>query len=112
MTETVHEPGKIPGLKVTFGGQDYIVPPLNIKNLKRFNGQIAKITSDSATPDAEKLTLICEIALAAVQRNYPSTTMDFMEEWVDLGNCWAIFGAIMGQSGYAAAKPGEMQAGA
>lgn len=100
----------IPGIEEVFDGKKYIIPPLNLKALKKFNGEIEKITID-ATPNPIKLDLICQLTLAAAKRNYPNMEADFLEEWIDMGNCWRIFGAMMGQSGFAPAKPGELPAG-
>lgn len=107
----VSRPGLLPGVVIVLGGQDYIIPALNIKSLKKCTGQIDKV-NDVTVSNNEKLSIVAEIAHLAIKRNYKEVTMEFMEEWIDLRNCWEVFGAIMGQSGFKEAKPGEPKASA
>jgi hypothetical protein len=109
--ELVEEPGKIPGILVYMDSKRYIVPALNLKALRKYDDKIKQVAQPGVS-DTEKLDMICQIALAAVQRNYKDVTMDFLEEWIDMRNCWRVFGALMGQSGFKEEPAGEVKASA
>jgi hypothetical protein len=107
MSEKAHEPGKVSGIKLNFGGQDYIVPPLNIEGVERHEQDIQRVQTDPNLSMMDKVNLICGVVLTAVQRNYPSVDLVFIKKWIDLGNVEEVFQAVMAQSGYKEGKPGE-----
>ena len=110
--DQVSEPGKIRGIRVPLGGNNYIIPPLNLIGFEQHEAEVEKLSADANLKVSEKLKIICGIALSAIQRNYPEVTMDFLKQWIDLGNMQEVFMAVMAQSGMRAAKPGEVMAGA
>ena len=104
MGEPNHE-----GVVVRIGGQDWIVPPLTFRQLRRLQpafetlGQIGPVMSEG------QIDAVLQIAEAALSRNYPEITRDEVEELLDLGNARTVLAAIAGASGL---KPaGEAAAG-
>lgn len=100
------EPGKVRGTYITFGSQDYLVPPLNLEGFEQHEQDIATVT-DPKISSMQRLTIICQVALSAIQRNYPEKDLAFVKKWVDLGNMQDVFSAVMAQSGLRSAEPGE-----
>lgn len=101
----VSEPGKVDGVVFKFGGQDYIVPALNVKGARKHAEAIIGV---GVLKPIDQLSSIVDITLSAIQRNYPDVTQDFMENWLDLRNMREVFDAVVGQSGFK--QSGEAQA--
>ncbi len=91
----------IPGVNIQMGGQEWLVPPLTLGQLRRLDSDIKALTSG----DADKvLSAVCSIVAAALSRNYPDMTVQKVEDLIDLGNRDAVVAAVLGNSGL---KPGE-----
>ena len=86
------------------GGADYEVPPLTLGQLKRLRPKLKDLESGDADLVSDAL---CEIVATALQRNYPSTTVEQVADLLDLGNREAVMSAVLGGSGL---KLGEAQA--
>lgn len=99
----------IKGETMNLGGDDYVVPPLNLDNLEEHAGIIDQLSDpELALPEQRKIqtTLIT----AALKRNYPDMTEDKVRQIVDMGNLIDVTQAIMGKSGFmlkGGQKPGE-----
>src|ERR1700731_3390182 len=103
----------IPGTTVNLGGQDYIVPPLALGQLRVLMPRVQQLAGLDATQmgDAQLKTLI-EILTAALQRNYPELTTDQVENLLDLGNAVPVLNAILGGIKLPAAEPAAPNSGA
>lgn len=88
----------IPGKDIELGGGKYVVPPLTLGALQRFQ---ARLSSYSGTLNAEDVQTVIEVATAALQRNYPDMTTDQVADLIDLGNIQEVFMAVMSVSGLA-----------
>lgn len=98
------EPGKITGVKMTLGHQGWIIPPLNIDGLELHADNIERVQKDAELKNKEKLVIMCDIVLTALQRNYPDMTIEFVKKWLDMGNVLLAFRAVMATSGYKEAR--------
>jgi hypothetical protein len=97
------------GVKITLGGREFVVPPLNFKSLRKFLPHIQAVQTES---DPEKMMdLYEEILQSALARNYPEITKEELDEVLDFSNIQEVFAAIMGASGLKFLKPGETRAG-
>lgn len=98
----------IEGLTVKMGRRELVIPPLNFKQLKRFQPKLEKIRTDSAGKvlGLAHMDDMAEIIHAAMTRNYPDITKDEVEDMLDLGNMNEVFNAVMKFSGLVK-KPGE-----
>jgi hypothetical protein len=99
----------IEGVKTNMGGIEWVVPPLNIRQIRTLGPKLAELGGLSAAATAEQLDIIVEVVQRALTRNYPDVTIEQVEEMLDLGNANDIILAIMGLSGLA--SKGEAQAG-
>lgn len=101
------------GVKITIGGADYIVPPLNLKRFRALKPKLAALEAVSADLTVEQMDVMVECVHAALSRNYPEITPDQIEEMIDLGNMTRIFRAVMSVSGLeqrlGEASPGMME---
>lgn len=89
-------PLKFDGVAVTVGGRDFTVPPLCLRDVKRFLPIIADLFGK--TP-IEQMTVTSEVILAALQRNYPDLTMEELDVLLDPISIQAMMEAIMEASG-------------
>ena len=93
----------IPGVAVAMGGQDWIVPPLTLGQLRRLMPKVRQLTEIGASMGEAQINVLIDIVTAALQRNYPETTPDKVENLLDLGNASVILNAVLTGSGL---KPG------
>jgi len=93
----------IPGVAVAMGGQDWIVPPLTLGQLRRLMPKLRQLTEIGASMGEAQINVLIDIVTAALQRNYPETTPDKVENLLDLGNASTVLNAVLTGSGL---KPG------
>ena len=89
----------IPGVAVAMGGQDWIVPPLTLGQLRRLMPKVRQLTEIGAAMGEAQISVLIDIVTAALQRNYPETTPDRVEDLLDLGNASAVLNAVLTGSG-------------
>jgi hypothetical protein len=94
----------IPGVKISMGGRDWIVPPLTLGMMRRLLPQIMRLHdcgagSSTGSGDGEEIDVIIDLVTAAMQRNYPDMTPQQVEDLLDLGNARAVVAAILTGSG-------------
>jgi hypothetical protein len=91
----------IPGVKMQLGSQEWIVPPLNIRQLddEGLCDKAQGIIKEGAKPDFEAAALVVH---AALNRNYPDATLGQVKEMLDLGNWLGAVRAVLGRSGLVA----------
>jgi len=102
----------IPGVTVAMGGQDWLIPPLTLGQLRRLMPKVRQLTEIGASMGEAQIGVLVEIVAAALQRNYPHLTMDKVENLLDLGNASAVLNAVLTGSGLKprGTPPGEAQA--
>ncbi len=89
----------IPGVAVAMGGQDWMVPPLTLGQLRRLMPKVRQLTEIGASMGEAQINVLIDIVAAALQRNYPETTPDKVENLLDLGNASAVLNAVLTGSG-------------
>jgi hypothetical protein len=85
----------IPGVAVAMGGQDWIVPPLTLGQLRQLMPKVRQLTEIGAAMGEAQINVLIDIVTAALQRNYPETTPDRVEDLLDLGNASAVLNAVL-----------------
>lgn len=97
---------KIEGKTIQLGGQEYVLPPLPLAMMGRFQRAQAQFSQgDFDTAAAE----LIECTHAALQRNYPDLAADVVRQHLDLGNFQQVIQALAAVSGFVAAT-GEVTA--
>ena len=89
----------IPGVAVAMGGQDWIIPPLTLGQLRRLMPEVRQLTEIGASMGETQINVLIDIVTAALQRNYPETTPENVENLLDLGNASAVLNAVLTGSG-------------
>ena len=89
----------LPGVTITMGGQDWLVPPLTLGQLRRLMPKVRRLTETDASMSETQIIVLVEIVAAALQRNYPEATADMVENLLDLGNASAVLNAVLTGSG-------------
>lgn len=87
---------KFKGIKLTLGGRDLVVPPLNFRSLQQLQERLAKF---SGGVDPESLDIVVDSTWEALKRNYPELTRDEVIDFLDLENMMAVMEAVMDVSG-------------
>ncbi len=98
-------PGRIPGTAVNLGGIDFVMPPLNLDQVREFEAVIPTLGKRDTM--AENLAEALPVIHAALSRNYPDLAVDDLRSLIDLGNFRAVCEALVTSSGYVPAAPGE-----
>jgi hypothetical protein len=91
----------IEGVTLRIGRRDYVVPPLNLKGVKRAQKLVPMLGNEG---DPVSIDAALEIVHLAVTRNYPEVTVEQLEEDIDLGNLMAIVQAVLSLAGFTAPK--------
>jgi hypothetical protein len=89
----------IPGVTITMGGRDWLVPPLTLGQLRRLMPRVRQLTEIDASMSEMQIGVLVEIVAAALQRNYPDATAEIVENLLDLGNAGAVLNAVLTGSG-------------
>ena len=93
------------GVALRLGGRDWIVPPLNFRQLKALAPVFARVGAIDARLGEKEIDDIVRLVHAALSRNYPDLTADDVAELIDLGNAASVVRAVAGVSGLAASGP-------
>ena len=89
----------IPGMTITMGGRDWLVPPLTLGQLRRLMPKVRQLTEINASMGEAQIGVLVEIVSAAMQRNYPDATPDVVENLLDLGNAGTVLSVVLTGSG-------------
>jgi hypothetical protein len=89
----------IPGVTITMGGRDWLVPPLTLGQLRRLMPRVRQLTEIDASMGEVQIGVLVEIVTAALQRNYPDATAETVENLLDLGNAGTVLNAVLTGSG-------------
>jgi hypothetical protein len=87
------------GVAITMGGQDWIVPPLTLGQLRRLMPKVRQLNEVDASMGETQIAVLVEIVTSALQRNYPEMTPEKVENLLDLGNASAVLNAVLTGSG-------------
>jgi hypothetical protein len=97
----------IPGVTITMGDADWVVPPLTLGQLRRLMPQLQQLGDVGGAMAEPQIAVLVDIVAAALQRNYPQLTAGAVEELLDLGNAAPVLAAVLTGSGL---QPGEAAA--
>src|SRR5438105_11136374 len=89
----------VPGVAVAMGGQDWIVPPLTLGQLRRLMPKVRQLTEIGVSMGEAQINVLIDIVAPALQRNYPQMTPDRVGSLLDLGNASAVLNAVLPGSG-------------
>jgi len=89
----------IPGVSIAMAGQDWLVPPLTLGQLRRLMPKVRQLSEIDASMGEGQIGVLVEIVAAALQRNYPDVTNEKVEDLLDLGNASAVLNAVLTGSG-------------
>jgi hypothetical protein len=93
----------IDGLVLKIGEQEFIVPAVNFKGVKRIEKLLKKlcdIPAKGGVLNIDQVDIITEIVLIGLQRNYPDLTKDQLEGILDFNNIQRVLEAVTGQAGF------------
>ena len=89
----------IPGVKISMGGRDWVVPPLTLGQMRRLLPQLQRLNQVGPDMGLDEIDVIVELVTAALGRNYPEVTAAAVAELLDLGNAAGVVHAILTGSG-------------
>lgn len=97
------------GETVTLGRQDYVLPPLSLRQVEKFQPRIDAYLKGAVGGDTAGLMI--DVVHNALSRNYPQMTRDEVGDLLDLKNLQPVFMALLRQSGWAPAAEGGAEPG-
>lgn len=102
----------IPGVEVAMGGENWLIPPLTLGQLRRLMPKVRQLTEIDASMGESQIAVLVEIVATALQRNYPDASFEVVENLLDLGNAGAVLNAVLTGSGLKprSSLPGEVVA--
>lgn len=89
----------IPGAEVAMGGENWLIPPLTLGQLRRLMPKVRQLTEIDVSMGESQIGVLVEIVATALQRNYPDVTLETVENLLDLGNAGAVLNAVLTGSG-------------
>lgn len=95
----------IPGISLDLSGETFIVPPLSLGSIEIYEDDLDSIQSFKPK---DQRRLIVNVALAALNRNYPDLTREKLVGLLDLDNMNEVLSATMDVAGL---KRKEIEAG-
>lgn len=98
------QPG-VPGKAMNLAGSEYIIAPLNLRQLEELGDVIDGVNKLVTLRDVSRAALA--LAHASLSRNYPEITKAKVAEIVDVGNMRDVIETVLTTSGYGKTKPGE-----
>lgn len=102
----------IDGIEISMGGRKLTVPPLNLKQLKKYGQVLNGLTGLTEANIFSQAGALVEVIHAAIARNYPEISLDQVEEMLDLSNLVPVMQAIVGVSGLGEPETGSRGPGA
>jgi hypothetical protein len=98
----------IDGVIIKLGGEQFTVPPMNLKTVRRLLPAFDQLKSGSL--DGAALDAAIGVVHGALSRNYPDLTADEVAEMVDLSNLEGVLSAVLEVSGLAPKTTGAPKA--
>jgi hypothetical protein len=98
-------PGSIPGTELNLGGVVFVMPPLNLNAVRKYETHIANLGKKGTV--SENIEEALPILHAALVRNYPDLTVEQLRELVDMGNYFEAVAALTSISGFKKVPSGE-----
>lgn len=83
------------GQVVVLGGNEYVMPPLSLRQAQVYWPQMASLQDGGFSP-LQALELAADVAHACLVRNYPELPRANFGEWVDLDNFEQLLAAAGG----------------
>jgi hypothetical protein len=87
---------KVPGIKLTLGGKELIVPPLSLGAVEDMQD---RLSAYKGVGDKASVATAIDALTASLKRNYPETTREEVRELIGLENMQDVMLAVMDVSG-------------
>lgn len=85
------------GIPMTIGTTEYVVPPLSLGSLEEYGEAIDDFQSGKL--GLKGFSIVIDVVLAALKRNYPDMTRDVVKNGIDLAEAGDFFANVMDISG-------------
>lgn len=91
-------PGNIPGVVFKLSGKDFVLAPLNLRQVEELEDVIQSLGSQNNMASVAKVA--SKIVHASLSRNYPDVTEDEVKDLLDISNMQDAMQAVLSTSGY------------
>lgn len=85
----------VPGQELEVAGRKLVFAPLNATAVKQYREEI-KSVSIGSVPDVE---IVSKLAYASLLRNYPSITLQVVDDMIDYSNVFAVWETVINLTG-------------
>lgn len=86
----------IPGIEIKLGDRALIIPPLNLAAIESLQDRLEAFRGGV---DRQSVATVVDATFAALHRNYPDITREFITEFVDVANMKEVMEAVMDVGG-------------
>ena len=92
----------IRGRTINLKGEDYVLPPLNLENLRNLEADINRLAADSENPakGIERFEIMSRVVATALRRNYANISDIDILTMLDLGNVVEAYNTALAASGF------------
>lgn len=101
---------QIHGIEINMGGYKWTMPAMSMRHMKVYADKEKEIRrrckDDEDAEQKAYMEASLEAACAALQRNYPSMTLDMLLDLVDASNLSEVMDAMKGASGLVGKQTG------
>jgi hypothetical protein len=97
------------GVWVTLGDESYRIPPLAFRSVQELADDVAGLATMGTRPTPAQMQTVSKIVHSAIARNYPSMTIEQIDDMLDIGNYQEVLSAVLVIGGFkkGAAGTGE-----
>lgn len=97
---------------ITLGGEQYRIPPIAFRAVQELEEEVRGLAAMGQRPTPAQMGTVAKIVQSAMARNYPSITVEQVDEMLDLGNYQDVLSAVLSVTGFkkAGAESGEPMA--
>lgn len=88
------------GRWVLIGDEEYRIPPLAFAGIADLMDDVEALRNMGPRPSPEQMVTVAKIVHAGIRRNYPSMTLDDVNDMLDFSNYDAILSAVLNISGF------------
>lgn len=95
------------GQWVSIGDEQYRIPPLAFRAVQELQDEVSALAQMGARPTPDQMSTVTRIVHSAMSRNYPSITMELIDDMLDLGNYQDVLSAVLSIGGFKTAGDGS-----
>jgi hypothetical protein len=94
----MHDATVKPGLEITMGGKDWVIPALTLKQVREIHPRLIALDLKNDPLSGEAIDVAIDLVHLGMSRNYPEITREEVGELVDMANFPKIAAYLLGRA--------------